>query len=152
MTTERVTPGKTTKHLLKTLRPTRCLYDSRDLMSTNLVLVKAKRTNSFHMTVGQLVSYMGIVHRAREEQRKQNRVVYGIGTDGDNFQFWRVDNDSETRKISAVSSQVSTRRCIPSFLDIYPQPPTVALWRMARVWGVRQPQSGQSCQEIRRKR
>lgn len=78
-------------------------YDSIDPMSMNLVLVEAKRANNVHTTAGQLISYMGIVHRVREERRKQKRVVYGIGTDGDSFQFWRIDNDSQLTRSRPLS-------------------------------------------------
>ena len=37
----------------------------------------------------------GIVHRTRESQGKQNKLVYGLSTDGNEFQFWRLDNSSE---------------------------------------------------------
>jgi hypothetical protein len=38
---------------------------------------------------------IGIVHRIREAHRKRNKVVYGLGTDGNQFQFWRLDNASQ---------------------------------------------------------
>ena len=37
----------------------------------------------------------GTVHRTRETQGKQNKLVYGLSTDGNEFQFWRLDNSSE---------------------------------------------------------
>lgn len=36
----------------------------------------------------------GIIHRAREAQEKRNKIVYGVTTDGNQYQFWRIDNDS----------------------------------------------------------
>ena len=35
------------------------------------------------------------MHRTRESQGKQNKLVYGLSTDGNEFQFWRLDNSSE---------------------------------------------------------
>lgn len=38
---------------------------------------------------------MTIVHRIRESQGEQNKLVYGLSTDGNEFHFWRLDNSSE---------------------------------------------------------
>ena len=41
----------------------------------------------------------GIVHRTRGDQGKQNKLVYGLSTDGNEFQFWRLDNSSEVSNL-----------------------------------------------------
>lgn len=38
---------------------------------------------------------MTIVHRTRESQGEQNKLVYGLSPDSNEFQFWRLDNSSE---------------------------------------------------------
>ncbi|MCJ1381522.1 hypothetical protein MMC17_004633 [Xylographa soralifera] len=50
-------------------------YDKDEPMGTNLVLIEAKREGMLSMANGQLVAYMGIVHRTRGDQGKQNKLV-----------------------------------------------------------------------------
>src|SRR5438034_11329410 len=38
---------------------------------------------------------IGIIHRTREQHQKINKVVYGLSTDSNQFQFWRLDNASQ---------------------------------------------------------
>jgi hypothetical protein len=70
-------------------------HDGNGAMGTNLVLVEAKRRGLLSAADGQLIAYMGIVHRTRESSKKQNMVVYGISTDGNEFKFWRLDNSGQ---------------------------------------------------------
>ena len=42
----------------------------------------------------EALNEIGIVHRVREANQKRNKVVYGVSTDGNSFQFWRLDNSS----------------------------------------------------------
>jgi outer membrane usher protein FimD/PapC len=37
---------------------------------------------------------LGMVHTSRKNNEKQNSIVYGVATDGFNYHFWRIDNDS----------------------------------------------------------
>ena len=86
-------------------------YDDKESMATNLVVVEAKRRGSIGLAAGQLLAYMGkyapswavvlqrshvigVVHQTRKQEKRRNAVVYGISTDGDEFRFWRIDNDS----------------------------------------------------------
>ncbi|MCJ1228220.1 hypothetical protein MMC12_004881 [Toensbergia leucococca] len=71
-------------------------YDSqrRCNLSTNLIVIEAKKINSTDTCLGQLTAYMGIAHACRkDEQKKQNSVIYGAASDGLSFRFCRIDNE-----------------------------------------------------------
>lgn len=63
-------------------------------LSTNLIIIEAKKTQSADSCLGQIAAYMGIIHSLRKEEAKQNSVVYGVITDGLAFRFCRVDSNS----------------------------------------------------------
>ncbi|KAI9783335.1 MAG: hypothetical protein M1839_003869 [Geoglossum umbratile] len=69
-------------------------YDSAESVGTNLIIMEAKRRRLTGEVAGQVLAYMGIVHRTRLQEGRRNAVVYGISIDGDEFRFWRIDNDS----------------------------------------------------------
>ncbi|KAI9778688.1 MAG: hypothetical protein M1839_007919 [Geoglossum umbratile] len=69
-------------------------YDSAECVGTNLIIVEAKRRRLTGEAAGQVLAYMGVVHRTWLQEGRRNAVVYGISTDGDEFRFWRIDNDS----------------------------------------------------------
>lgn len=75
-------------------------YDSynKGSLSTNLIIVEAKKLNATDTCLGQLTAYMGLVHETRREQHKKNCVVFGAASDGLTFRFLRVDNDSNWSK------------------------------------------------------
>ncbi|KFY33635.1 hypothetical protein V494_07453 [Pseudogymnoascus sp. VKM F-4513 (FW-928)] len=64
-------------------------------LATNLVIVEAKRRGATDLALPQLIAYLGIVHRARKEQKKENSVVFGIISDGNVFRFSRITNDGK---------------------------------------------------------
>ncbi len=93
-------------------------YDKKD-MGTNLVVVEAKRFGNTASAKSQCLAYMGkqnllerllhlrklvftvtncqlsaIVHDIRKAARKMHKVIYGICTDGTQYQFLRIDNNS----------------------------------------------------------
>ncbi|KFY86563.1 hypothetical protein V500_07563 [Pseudogymnoascus sp. VKM F-4518 (FW-2643)] len=72
-------------------------YDNSgpDTLATNLVVVEAKRRGGADLALPQLIAYLGIVHRARKEQKKENSIVYGIISDGNKFRFCRVTSDGK---------------------------------------------------------
>lgn len=72
-------------------------YDTStsDSLATNLVIVEAKRRGGTDLALPQLIAYLGIVHSARKEQKKENAVVFGIISDGNVFRFSRVANDGK---------------------------------------------------------
>lgn len=59
-----------------------------------LTIVEAKKQGMFDSAFTQLLVYMGIIHKERKTQRKQNTTVYGICTDGIRYIFTKVDNES----------------------------------------------------------
>ncbi|KAI9775219.1 MAG: hypothetical protein M1839_001337 [Geoglossum umbratile] len=86
---------KKEKRILQGVADYTLCYDGDEQMGINLVLMESKRKGALSLAEGQLVAYMGMVHRTREAQRKRNKVVYGLSTDGNQFQFWGLDNSSE---------------------------------------------------------
>jgi hypothetical protein len=75
----------------------RVWYDSvqKKLLATNLVIIEAKRRHQTDAALSQLAAYMGIVHATRREESKQNCVVYGASSDGNDFRFCRIDNNGD---------------------------------------------------------
>ncbi|KAI9762260.1 MAG: hypothetical protein M1840_001439 [Geoglossum simile] len=69
-------------------------YSNVESVGTNLLIVEAKRRRMTGAVAGQVLAYMGVVHKARLQEGRRNAVVYGISTDGDEFRFWRIDNES----------------------------------------------------------
>ncbi|OBT50282.1 hypothetical protein VE04_09482 [Pseudogymnoascus sp. 24MN13] len=68
---------------------------SSDPLATNLVVVEAKRRGGTDLALPQLISYLGIIHKARQEKKKENSMAYGIISDGNVFRFCRVANDGK---------------------------------------------------------
>ncbi|CAI7603802.1 unnamed protein product [Penicillium viridicatum] len=66
----------------------------------NLVIVEAKKEGMVSAGEAQLLGYMGIVHQERKALRKVNAVVYGMSSDGDEFHFYQINNDSEWTTVS----------------------------------------------------
>ncbi|KAI1833507.1 hypothetical protein DTO006G1_5111 [Penicillium roqueforti] len=66
----------------------------------NLVIVEAKKKGMVSAGEAQLLGYMGIVHQERKTLRKVNTVVYGMASDGDEFHFHQINNDSEWTTVS----------------------------------------------------
>ncbi|KLJ13227.1 hypothetical protein EMPG_11839 [Blastomyces silverae] len=73
-------------------------YDVTETMGANLVVVEAKMQFSAGSAVPQLIAYMGIVHRTRKLNGKRNAVVYGIASDGMEFRFYCINNNSELKQ------------------------------------------------------
>ena len=65
----------------------------RSNLSTNLIVVEAKKINSTDTCLGQLTAYMGIAHACRKDEQKQNSVIYGAASEGLSFRFCRIDNE-----------------------------------------------------------
>ncbi|KAI9766149.1 MAG: hypothetical protein M1840_006716 [Geoglossum simile] len=82
----------------------------------SLVVVKAKRRRLTITAVGQLIAYMGVVHKTRLREGRRNAVVYGISTDGDEFRFWRIDNDSVISQSSLYEWSQGRKSEITSFI------------------------------------
>ncbi|PGG97367.1 hypothetical protein AJ79_09240 [Helicocarpus griseus UAMH5409] len=73
-------------------------YDATETMGANLVVVEAKAKFYAGSAVPQLIAYMGIVHRIRKLNRKQNSAVYGIASDSLEFRFYFINNESKLHK------------------------------------------------------
>lgn len=69
-------------------------YSQSEPLATNLVIIEAKGPGAICQADPQVAAYMGMVHRIREKEKKMNKVVYGVTTDGNMFRFWRIDNSS----------------------------------------------------------
>lgn len=107
-----VTPGETKPLQLQLETPLKCLveyegkprmltgfadysiwYDEIDL-GTNLVVIEAKRDGYTGSARSQCLAYMGIVHTVRRSSQRMHKVIYGICTDGTQYRFLRIDNNS----------------------------------------------------------
>jgi hypothetical protein len=71
-------------------------YDdpANDKYAIGLIAMEAKRRNCAGSALPQLIAYMGIVHSARKESGKENCVVWGFASDGFDYIFCRIDNES----------------------------------------------------------
>ncbi|MCJ1471643.1 hypothetical protein MMC13_000283 [Lambiella insularis] len=67
-------------------------------LATNLIIIEAKKMNSTDTCLGQLTSYMGLVHANRKDEQKQNSIIYGAASDGLSFRFCRIDNEGNWSK------------------------------------------------------
>ncbi|OBT88385.1 hypothetical protein VE02_02300 [Pseudogymnoascus sp. 03VT05] len=89
-----------------------------DALATNLVIVEANRRGCTDLALPQLISYLGIVHKARQEKKKENAVVYGIISDGNVFRFCRVTNDGKYGQSGLLEwSRISERGKIYSMIS-----------------------------------
>ncbi len=64
------------------------------------IIIEAKRINSTDTCLGQLTSYMGVVHTSRKDEQKQSPIVYGGASGGLPFRFYHIDdegNQSQSR-------------------------------------------------------
>ncbi|RKO90823.1 hypothetical protein BDK51DRAFT_41873 [Blyttiomyces helicus] len=88
------------------------LSDKTD-MSSVLVCGEAKCSDA-KQNIWQIVAYCGIVHKARLALEKQNVTVYGFMTDGDSWEFVRIDNESNvwTTKVSTLRKAMTWLRYI----------------------------------------
>lgn len=91
----RVVTYKHERRLLKGSSDYTLHYDAKDPHGTNLVIIVAKRRGAEGLVEGQLVAYMGMVHEARKEKGKRDITVFGVATDGENFRYYRYDNNSQ---------------------------------------------------------
>ncbi|RKO86097.1 hypothetical protein BDK51DRAFT_34459 [Blyttiomyces helicus] len=64
--------------------------------------------------IWQLVAYCGMIHKARLAQKEQNSTVYGFLTDGETWEFVRIDNESNvwTTKVSTLRKAMTWLRYI----------------------------------------
>lgn len=62
-------------------------------LSTNLIVIEAKKINFTDTCLGQLTAYMGIAHAYKKDEQEQNSVIYGVASDGFSFRFCRIDNE-----------------------------------------------------------
>ena len=71
-------------------------YDNQTAtLTTNLIIIKAKKEGSTDVCLGQLTAYMGAVHACRKDEGKMNAVVYGVASDGLCFRFVRIDGNNQ---------------------------------------------------------
>ncbi|KAL9046812.1 MAG: hypothetical protein Q9214_000454 [Letrouitia sp. 1 TL-2023] len=71
-------------------------YDPKrkSTLDTNLIIVEAKKAGSASACLGQLTAYMGAVHAFKKDEQKENSIVYGVASDGLEFRFCRINNQS----------------------------------------------------------
>lgn len=94
-------------------------YPHDGKLSGNLVVVEAKRKHRIGEAYGQLLAYMGryviligdeilmtnkliivgMLHRARKAAHKLHSIIYGLMTDGREYRYWRIDDDSNVSEI-----------------------------------------------------
>ncbi|KAJ5257379.1 hypothetical protein N7524_008935 [Penicillium chrysogenum] len=74
-------------------------YGEEEAVSLNVVVVEAKREPG---GTEQALGYMGCIHRQRKELKKKDCTIYGIASNGYDFVFLKIDNDSKwsDRKIT----------------------------------------------------
>jgi len=103
-------------------------YDEPKTMGTNLVVVEAKRSGNAGSGEAQCLAYMGrlnsqegmkfdsvlslivlaIVHDIRKLAHKRHKVIYGICTDGAQYQFLRIDNNSAVHCFTKLDDKAFT--------------------------------------------
>lgn len=76
-------------------------------LETLLICVEAKAGNG-RWNIWQLIAYMGIIHKKRQEKSKINANVYGIFTNSINWQFFRIDNTSKVWASDTIN--ITSRR------------------------------------------
>lgn len=50
-----------------------------------------------------------MTHRARKNEKKENAIVYGVATDGFQYHFWLIDNQSTVGGFYALPRNVAAR-------------------------------------------
>ncbi|QSS62030.1 hypothetical protein I7I51_04207 [Histoplasma capsulatum] len=74
-------------------------YGSVEEMSTNMVVVAVSGETTARQGEGRCLALMSIVHSRRKEDGRKNATVYGVCSDGVEFYFLRIDNDSKYSRI-----------------------------------------------------
>ncbi|KAJ5828037.1 uncharacterized protein N7525_006290 [Penicillium rubens] len=69
-------------------------YGNIDDTAVNIVVVEAKSQNSAGQGVPQCLAYMGMVHRLRQREKRQNCTVYGVAADAQYFFFLKINEKS----------------------------------------------------------
>ena len=70
--------------------------ESSTTLSTtaNLIIIRAKNSDSTDTCLGELAAYMGIAHASRKDEQKQSSsMIYGAAFDGLSFRVCRIDNE-----------------------------------------------------------
>ncbi|PGH31198.1 hypothetical protein GX50_06030 [[Emmonsia] crescens] len=74
-------------------------YGSVEEMATNLLVVAVSGEFTARQGEGKCLALMSIVHARRKEDGRKNATVYGVCSDGVEFYFLRLDNDSKFSRI-----------------------------------------------------
>ncbi|OJD17285.1 hypothetical protein AJ78_02619 [Emergomyces pasteurianus Ep9510] len=74
-------------------------YGSVEELATNLVVVAVSGEATARQGEGKCLALMSIVHSRRREDGRKNATVYGVCSDGVEFYFLRLDNDSKVSRI-----------------------------------------------------
>lgn len=85
-------------------------------LSTNLIIIEAKKRDHTDTCLGQLTACMGIIHASRKEKKKENSTIYGVASDGLSFRFCRIDNNGHWCKSNLLDWN---RRCATNIFSIF---------------------------------
>ncbi|KAH8431024.1 uncharacterized protein LDX57_008685 [Aspergillus melleus] len=72
-------------------------YGDYEDQEANLLIVEAKRegVDGFY----QVLAYMAMIHHARKKAGRRDTTVWGISTNGDKWEFVRLDADSTVKSV-----------------------------------------------------
>lgn len=94
-------------------------YESQESsnLTTNLIIIRAKNSDSTDTCFGQLTAYMGIAHACRKDERKQSSTVYGAAFDGLSFRFCRIDDEGKWSRSRLMKWKMNDKDKIYSMLN-----------------------------------
>ncbi|KAL2802765.1 hypothetical protein BJX63DRAFT_98759 [Aspergillus granulosus] len=68
---------------------------AKDNIAAGLVVLEAKNLRTMSLGLSQCLAYMAMINVIRRRDGYMNAAIYGIISNGRDFQFLRIDNDSE---------------------------------------------------------
>ncbi|KAJ5783291.1 hypothetical protein N7457_005065 [Penicillium paradoxum] len=77
-------------------------YGNPNDTAVNVVVVEAKGEGNAGKGMSQCLAYMGMVHRLRRQEKKQNCTVYGMAADSQCFFFLKINERSKWSAFSVI--------------------------------------------------
>ncbi|KAL4781465.1 hypothetical protein BJX76DRAFT_335500 [Aspergillus varians] len=71
------------------------MYYARDEIAAGLVVLEANAMATMGMGKPQCLAYMTMIHTIRKQRGYENAVVYGVVSNGRDYHFLRIDNDTK---------------------------------------------------------
>ncbi|KAL2844372.1 hypothetical protein BJY01DRAFT_188926 [Aspergillus pseudoustus] len=83
---------------------------ARDDTAAGLVVLEAKNLRTMSSGLAQCLTYMAMIHTIRKSQGRENAVIWGIVSNGSDFQFLRIDNDTKVSSADGSRSKLGAPR------------------------------------------